>query len=238
MTSDATSSGAGVRTPRRGIAIAVATFLVLAAAGVATAMVVSGDDTHHVDAAVFSVGLAMALDDVEYVDGAAELDACPLGSMDGYVAAIDAVVPIDDAVSIDSTNAYQDTESFPAGVYCNRSSDDDANTFAGPTAVSVSVSALPDQDYRLFLQTVFDNEYTVIDEPIEDGDAVIYSYCVDAADERGQTGCGADWVDEAAGVALAVYLGAERDSASAVEAVRAVLPVAESEIGAIVRPGS
>lgn len=82
----------------------------------------------------------------------------------------------------------------------------------------------PVGEYDDFLLAAFDNESTALGAVSEWRGGEVHPYCVSAADEQGQTGCGADWVHDDAQVAVGVYLAGERDQATAIRALEATLP--------------
>jgi hypothetical protein len=204
------------------VVVAVAVIAVMA---VLVGWMISRDDSP-ADGVIVARGLSQILDDVEYESGVAVLDECPVLSIAALLAAVEAEVRVDPAVADgrQTSNAYQESDSFPAGVFCNAFAAADAPLTSGAVAVSLSVTMTPLGGYGEFLLGVFDNESTELGGVVEFREGLVHPYCVTAADEQGQTGCGADWVDEEAQVAVGIYLAGERDEAAAVRALEAVLP--------------
>jgi hypothetical protein len=183
-------------------------------------------DGEPADAAVIARGLSVILDDVEYESGVATLDECPVLETSVLLTAVGSATEVDSAV-IDgerSSVAYQETSSFPAGVFCNAFAAADAPLTSGAIAVSLSVTMTPLGAYEDFLLGTFDNESTELGSVVEFRNGEVHPYCLSAADEEGQTGCGADWVHDEAQVAVGVYLAGERDESAAVAALEATLP--------------
>lgn len=178
------------------------------------------------DGAVVARGLSVVLDELEYEAGVAFLDECPVLDTDVLLDVVGSQAEVDPAVADGdkSATAYTETATFPAGVFCNAFAAADAALTSGAVAVSLSVTMTPVGDYEDFLRAAFDNESTELGDVIGLRGAQVYPYCVMAADEQGQTGCGADWVHDEAQVAVGVYLAGERDEAAAVRALEATLP--------------
>lgn len=213
-------------------AVVVVVVVAVVAVVVLAVWVVSRDGEPS-DGATVSRGLSLILDDVEYESGVADLDECPVIETDVLLAAVGAQAEIDPAVAEgdQSIVAYQETATFPAGVFCNVFAVDDAPLTRGAVAVSLSVTMTPLGDYDDFLLGAFDNETTDLGGLVDFRGGQVHPYCLAAADEQGQTGCGADWVHDEAQVAVGVYLAGERDEAVAVSAVKAVLPEVVEALG-------
>lgn len=209
----------------RSAVVVVVVVAVVAAAVVLVGWVVSRDGEPS-DGATVSRGLSRILDDIEYESGVADLDECPVLETDALLAAVGTQAEIDPVVAEGerSTVAYQETATFPAGVFCNVFAVEDAPLTRGAVAVSLSVTLTPLGDYDDFLLGAFDNETTDLGGLVGFRGGQVHPYCLTAADEEGQTGCGADWVHDEAQVAVGVYLAGERDEAAAVRAVKAALP--------------
>jgi hypothetical protein len=205
--------------------IIVVVAALVAGVAVLVGWVISRDDTP-ADGVVVARGLSRILDDVEYESGVAVLDECPVISTSALLAAVETAARIDPAVAEgqQTTTAYQESSIFPAGVFCNAFAAEDAPLVSGAVAVSLSVTMTPLGSYGEFLLSVFDNESTELGGVVEYRQGVVHPYCVTAADEQGQTGCGADWVHDEAQVAVGVYLAGERDETAAVRALEATLP--------------
>ncbi len=209
----------------RALVVVVVVVAALAAVAVLAGWIVmrNGDPS---DGPVVARGLSRILDDVEYQSGTAVLDECPVLETDALLAAVGAHADVDPAVAEgeQSSFAYQETSTFPAGVFCNVFASAEAPLTSGAVAVSLSVTMTPLGGYGDFLLGVFENETTDLGGVVEFRGGQVHPYCLTAADEQGQTGCGADWVHDEAQVAVGVYLAGERDEAAAVRAMEAVLP--------------
>jgi hypothetical protein len=205
------------------VVVAVVAVITVLAVLAAWAVDRNGDPA---DGAVVARGLSLILDDVEYESGVALLDDCPVLDISVLLAAVAAEAEVDPAVADgeQSSTVYQEMATFPAGVFCNAFASADAPLTSGAVAVSLSVTMTPLGGYGEFLVTAFENESTDLGGVVEFRGGQVHPYCLTAADEQGQTGCGADWVHDEAQVAVGVYLAGERDEVDAVRALEATLP--------------
>jgi hypothetical protein len=205
--------------------VALVAVVVLAALAILVGWAAARTD-EPADGAIVARGLSRVLDDIEYESGVAVLDECPVLDTDVLLDVVGSQAEIDPAVDVGerSSTAYTETDAFPAGVFCNAFAAADAPLTSGAVAVSLSVTMTPLGEYSTFLLQTFDNESTDLGAMVEMRGGVVYPYCVTAADDEGQTGCGADWVHDDAQVAVGVYLAGGRDEAVAVAALEATLP--------------
>jgi len=215
--------------PRRPTAV-VAVGVLAATAILGLAAYASIERSDASEGRTYAAGLARVLDTSEYVEGVAQPVTCPIVDVDRVVDAVRVAVS-DDTVLVDAVEShvvYEESPGFPAGVFCNVYIERESAEV--PTAVSVSVSQTPLDPYEEFLRSLFDHETTEV-FPIgrlRGGD--VHPYCVEAIDEEGQTGCGADWIEQSDEIVVGVYLELVRDHETPVAVLDDVLRLIDEKM--------
>ena len=204
--------------------------LVLAAAAVVGAvLVLGGRDSGGggINAKGAKAGAQTVIDNATFDDtGTAVVSRCPLGNLRDLDKAVERVLKVDSVVDegTDSLTVHNEGD-FPAFIVCQRNADKATDVAKGPTGLYYQAVLDPPLDYKGYITDFAGSSTDVkIDEPVKYKGGDVYLFCGKANDDKGYTGCDADWVDTKNKIALNVFLaGNDPSKEDAFAALKAVL---------------
>jgi hypothetical protein len=201
--------------------------LVLIVVAVGVVVLVGGGDGGGLDAEGAADGFAVVADDAEYDDsGYAELRRCPLGDPQELAERVAGTLDLSDDIVDGDSYQYVSarTDDLPESLWCIAGAD--LSLGSDGDIIAFSAGELPRGDYDRFLEDSFPGGNVEVDDPQDHKGGTIYPYCFDPDDESlGAPGCGADWVDEDAGIAVGLNAtNGDDDPDAAVDALQELLP--------------
>lgn len=202
--------------------IVAALVLIAVAVGV---VVLAGGGGSGLDGEGAADGFAALADDAEYDDsGNAELRRCPFGDQVDLNERVSETLDLADDVVDGETYQYMSErfEDFPESLWCVSTAELTADAAEN---IVYTASELPRDDYDRFLEDSFTNGDLEVGDAQDHDGGTIYPYCFELDESAGVSGCGADWVDEDADIAIGLnYSTDEGDPEAAVDALEELLP--------------